>query len=117
MPKGMNSLANLEKGRATRFGANGDRTAKEAGKRSAEVRRELRALSEDMREIATPERRCELAERLLQNMPKSPEWFKLGLRVLGELPPEQMQVQTAALSEAAKADLDRLLEETKGVIY
>lgn len=50
-------------------------------------------------------------------MPKSPEWFKLGLRVLGELPPEQMQVQTAALSEAAKADLDRLLAETKGEIY
>lgn len=117
MPTGMNSRENLKKGRATQFGANGDRTAKAAGKRSAEVRRELRAFAEDMREIATPERRYELAEKLLRNMPKSPEWFKLGLRVLGELPPEQMQVQTAALSEAAKADLDRLLAETKGEIY
>ena len=115
MPKGMNSLSNLEKGKATRF--NGEGTAKAAGKRSAEVRRELRAFTEDMREAATPEKRYELAEKLLRNMPKSPEWFKLGLRVLGELPPEQMRLQTSALSEAAKADLDRLLEETKGKIF
>ena len=110
MPTGMNSWENLKKGVKTRFNSEG--TAKAAGKRSAEVRRELRAFAEDMREAATPERRYEL-----RNMPKSPEWFKLGLRVLGELPPEQMQVQTAALSEAAKADLDRLLAETKGEIY
>lgn len=43
MPTGMNSRENLKKGVKTRFNSEG--TAKAAGKRSAEVRRELRAFT------------------------------------------------------------------------
>ncbi len=48
MPRGMhpNSLANLQKGKATQFGANGDSTAKEAGKKSAEANAERRTMRE-----------------------------------------------------------------------
>ena len=54
-----------------------------------------------------------LAAKLVMNMDKSPEWYKLGLRMLGELPPEQVDVRNSVLSADAKADLDRLLAETK----
>ena len=33
-----------------------------------------------------------LAAKLVLNMEKSPEWYKLGLRMIGELPPEQMDL-------------------------
>ena len=48
MPRGMhpNSLANLQKGKATQFGANGDSTAKKAGEKSAETRAERKTMRE-----------------------------------------------------------------------
>ena len=49
-------------------------------------------------------------------MDKSPEWYKLGLKMIGELPPDQIDVKTTTLSDEAKAELDKLLEETKGEI-
>jgi len=124
MPRGQNpnSLANLKKGRASQFGANGDRTAKEAGIKSGEARREIHSVAEEMRAIVDEQsadgttRRKDLAAKLVLNMDKSPEWYKLGLRMLGELPPDQIDVKTTTLSDEAKAELDKLLEETKGEI-
>lgn len=50
MPRGThpNSLANLKKGKATQFGANGDSTAKEAGEKSAEKRAERKTIKEGL---------------------------------------------------------------------
>ena len=50
MPRGdhPNSRANLLKGKATQFGANGDSTAREAGKKSAEKRAERKTLREGL---------------------------------------------------------------------
>lgn len=50
MPRGThpNSLANLKKGKETQFGANGDSTAKEAGKKSAESRAQRKSMREDL---------------------------------------------------------------------
>lgn len=124
MPKGdnPNSRANLKRGRATQFGANGGRTAREAGIKSGESRRKISSIAEEMRALLDAPnkdgstRRKTLAVKLVLNMDKSPEWYKLGLRMLGELPPDQIDVQTAALSDEAKADLDKLLEETRGEV-
>lgn len=124
MPRGQNpnSLANLKKGRATQFGANGGRTAKEAGIKSGEARREMASIAEEMRALLDEPnkdgstRRKTLAAKLVLNMDKSPEWYKLGLKMIGELPPDQIDVKTTTLSDEAKAELDKLLEETKGEI-
>ena len=50
MPRGThpNSLANLKKGKATQFGANGDTTAKEAGRKSGESRAERKTFREGL---------------------------------------------------------------------
>ena len=124
MPRGdnPNSRANLKKGRATQFGANGSRTAREAGIKSGESRRKISSIAEEMRALLDAPnkdgstRRKTLAVKLVLNMDKSPEWYKLGLRMLGELPPDQIDVQTAALSDEAKAELDKLLDETRGEV-
>ena len=124
MPRGQNpnSLANLKKGRATQFGANGGRTAKEAGIKSGEARREMASIAEEMRALLDEpnkdgsSRRKTLAAKLVLNMDKSPEWYKLGLKMIGELPPDQIDVKTTTISDEAKAELDKLLEETKGEI-
>lgn len=124
MPRGQNpnSLANLKKGRATQFGANGGRTAKEAGIKSGEARREMASIAEEMKALLDEPnkdgstRRKTLAAKLVLNMDKSPEWYKLGLKMIGELPPDQIDVKTTTLSDEAKAELDKLLEETKGEI-
>ena len=116
MPRKMhpNSLANLKRGKATQFGANGERTAKEAGKQSGESRREISSFAEALRAQMNGETREKLASALIVNMPKSPEWYKLGLRMMGELPPEQVDVRATALSTEAQEQLDKLLEETRG---
>ena len=106
MPRGQNpnSLANLKKGRASQFGANGDRTAKEAGIKSGEARREIHSVAEEMRAIVDEQsadgttRRKALAE-----------WYKLGLRMLGELPPEQVEVSKPAMEMAG--EIQAALEE------
>ena len=33
-----------------------------------------------------------MARKILEKMPESPEWCELGLRLLGELPPERQRV-------------------------
>lgn len=120
MPRGQhpNSLANLKKGKATQFGANGDSAvrASEMAVRASAAKRgiaeEMRALLEEPNKDGNTKRKV-LAAKLVMNMDKSPEWYKLGLRMLGELPPEQVDVRNSVLSADAKADLDRLLAETK----
>lgn len=118
MPRGQhpNSLANLKKGH--RFGS-ADGSARENAKRASAERRDIAA---EMRALLDTEdangntRRKALAAKLVLNMEKSPEWYKLGLKMIGELPPDQIDVKTTTLSDEAKAELDKLLEETKGEI-
>ena len=120
MPRGQhpNSLANLKKGKATQFGRTGDSAVKasEMAVRASAAKRgiaeEMRALLEEPNKDGSTKRKV-LAAKLVMNMDKSPEWYKLGLRMLGELPPEQVDVRNSVLSAEAKADLDRLLAETK----
>lgn len=94
MPRGQhpNSLANLKKGH--RFGSTDDSARANAVKASAERRGiadEMRALLEEPNKDGSTRRKA-LAARLVLNMEKSPEWYKLGLRMIGELPPEQMEM-------------------------
>ncbi len=104
MPRGQhpNSLANLKKGKATQFGVNGDSRAKAAQAKGKLAQMERKSIAEEMHALAdeTDEngssRRKALAEKLVLNMEKSPEWYKLGLRMLGELPPEQVEVSRPA---------------------
>lgn len=103
MPRGMhpNSLANLKKGKATQFGS-GDPRASAAQAMGKLAQIERRGIADEMRAImdAPPcdgmSSRQELARKLVANMDKSPEWYKLGLRMLGELPPEQVEVSRPA---------------------
>lgn len=99
MPRGThpNSLANLKKGKATQFGKTGDSAARAsaAGVKSHQERRniaeEMKALLDEPNKDGSTRRKA-LAAKLVLNMDKSPEWYKLGLRMLGELPPEQMNL-------------------------
>lgn len=100
MPRGThpNSLANLKRGKATQFGADGDSRAKEAQAKGKMAQAERRLIAEEMRALLDEpsrdgsSRRRTLAAKLVLNMEKSPEWYKLGLRMIGELPPEQMHL-------------------------
>lgn len=89
-----NSLANLAKGR--KFTASDDSARKAAAKASAEKRslaEEMRALLDEDTETGKPRRKA-LAAKLILNMEKSPEWYKLGLRIMGELPAENVNINT-----------------------
>ncbi len=98
MPRGQhpNSLANLKKGH--RFGHTDDSRTKEAQKKGMQAQIERRGIAAEMRALLDAEdgkgntRRKALAAKLVLNMEKSPEWYKLGLRMIGELPPEQAEV-------------------------
>lgn len=122
MPRGQhpNSLANLKKGH--RFGHTDDSRTNEAQKKGMQAQIERRGIADEMLTLLDAvdangnTRRKALAAKLVLNMDKSPEWYKLGLRMLGELPPEKIDVKTTTLSDEAKAELDKLLEETKGEI-
>lgn len=98
MPRGQhpNSLANLKKGH--RFGHTDDSRTNDAQKKGMQAQIERRGIADEMRAILDEPnkdgstRRKSLAAKLVLNMDKSPEWYKLGLRMLGELPPEQAEV-------------------------
>lgn len=100
MPRGThpNSLANLKKGKATQFGADGDSRARAAQAKGKLAQAERKGIAEEMKALLDEPnkdgstRRKALAAKLVLNMDKSPEWYKLGLRMLGELPPEQMNL-------------------------
>lgn len=118
MPRGQNpnSLANLKKGH--RF-SSADGSARENAKKASAERRgiaeEMKALLDEPNKDGSTRRKT-LADTLVHNMEKSPEWYKLGLKMIGELPPDQIDVKTTTLSDEAKAELDKVLEETKGEI-
>ena len=118
MPRGQhpNSPANLKKGH--RF-SSADGAARENAKKASAERRgiaeEMKALLDEPNKDGSTRRKT-LAAKLVLNMDKSPEWYKLGLKMIGELPPDQIDVKTTTLSDEAKAELDKLLEETKGEI-
>lgn len=87
-----NSLANLKKGKATQFGPRGDPVADAARANSHKSATERMCIGDAMVSIMDDKRRREIAEKIVQNMDKSPEWCKLALRMLGELPPEQTEL-------------------------
>lgn len=102
MPRGThpNSLANLKKGH--RFDSSDDSARKAARKASAEkhgIAEEMKALLDEPNKDGSTKRKA-LAAKLILNMDKSPEWYKLGLRMLGELPPEQVEVTKPAMEMA-----------------
>lgn len=114
MPRGThpNSLANLKKGK--RFGNSDDPVSNKARDNSHKAAAERKGIADEMRAImdAPPcdgmSARQELARKLVANMDKSPEWYKLGLRMLGELPPEQVEVSRPA--EEIAQDIREALE-------
>lgn len=116
MPRGThpNSLANLKKGKATQFGASGDTVADRARENSHKAAAERKGIAGEMRALLDEpskdgsSRRKALAAKLVLNMDKSPEWYKLGLRMLGELPPEQVEVSRPA--EEIAQDIREALE-------
>ncbi len=117
MPRKMhpNSLANLKKGK--KFGNSDDPASNNARANSHKSADKRHTIAEEMHQImngdGTP---AALAKKLVTNMGKSPEWFKLGLRMLGELPPEKVDIRAAALSTEAQEQLDKLMDETRGDI-
>ena len=119
MPRGThpNSLANLQKGKATRFGADGDSRAKAAQARGKLAQAERKGIADEMKALmdAPSEdgmtRRRDLAMKLVLNMDKSPEWYKLGLRMIGELPPEQVEVSRPA--EEIAQEIRDVLEQRR----
>lgn len=119
MPRGThpNSLANLKKGKATQFGASGDPVADRARKNSHKAAAERKGIADEMKALmdAPSEdgmtRRRELAMKLVLNMDKSPEWYKLGLRMIGELPPEQVEVSRPA--EEIAQEIRDVLEQRR----
>lgn len=119
MPRGThpNSLANLKKGKATQFGADGDSRAKAAQARGKMAQAERKGIADEMKALmdAPSEdgmtRRRDLAMKLVLNMDKSPEWYKLGLRMIGELPPEQVEVSRPA--EEIAQEIRDVLEQRR----
>lgn len=114
MPRGThpNSRANLKKGKATQFGADGDSRARAAQAKGKLAQAERKGIAEEMKALLDEPnkdgstKRKVLAAKLVMNMDKSPEWYKLGLRILGELPAENVKVSTgdfSALDEAFAA--------------
>lgn len=119
MPRGThpNSLANLKKGKATQFGASGDPVADRARKNSHKAAAERKGIAEEMRalmdepaEDGTPRRKI-LAAKLVLNMANSPEWYKLGLKILGEMPPDQVEVSRPA--EEIAQEIRDVLEQRR----
>lgn len=123
MPRGThpNSLANLKRGKATQFGADGDSRAKAAQAKGKLVQAERKRIADEMLALLDApgkdgvSKRQELADQLMQNMGKSPEWYKLGLRMIGELPPEHTEAaamngppQDDPLTKSLREEAERL---------
>lgn len=114
MPRGThpNSLANLQKGK--RFSSADDSARINAAKSSAA----RRGIAEEMKLLLDEPgkdglaRRKALAAKLVMNMEKSPEWYKLGLRMLGELPAEEVKVSSGDFS-ALDAAFDALGDDKR----
>lgn len=126
MPRGThpNSLANLQKGK--RFGSGKDRAtsdARKAHEKATQARKAnftvkelmLNLLEEPLQNGGTL--REALVRRTVKmaadgNLPA----FQYIMRIIGEDPGDIVNIKTPQLSEDAKADIDKLLKETRGEV-
>lgn len=118
-----NSLANLKKGKRFGNGEGNTLDAREENKKSTAVKRENKTL----RELA-----IDFAEKPLENGKTFKTAFIMRLakmaadgnlpamqyfaKLIGEDPGDVVTVNTPQLSEDAKADIDKLLKETRGEV-
>lgn len=126
MPRGThpNSLANLQKGK--RFGSGKDGAtsdARKAHEKATQARKAnftvkelmLNLLEEPLQNGGTL--REALVRRTVKmaadgNLPA----FQYVMRIIGEDPGDIVNIKTPRLSEDAKADIDKLLKETRGEV-
>lgn len=124
-PKGKhpNSLANLKKG--PRFGSGAGNTvdARKANEKSTEKKRAKQSIQEIALELVdTPQQngktlRQALAMRLIKMAADGNlSAIQFLMKVIGEDPGDVVTVKTPQLSEDAKADIDKLLKETRGEV-
>lgn len=124
-PKGKhpNSLANLKKG--PRFGSGAGNTvdARKANEKSTEAKQANKTIKEIALELvdAPQQNGKTLREGLTVRLIKMAEEGNLAaiqflMKVIGEDPGDTVTVKTPQLSEDAKADIDKLLKETRGEV-
>lgn len=124
-PKGKhpNSLANLKKG--PRFGSGAGNTvdARKANEKSTEAKRANKTIKEIALELvdAPQQNGKTLREGLTVRLIKMAAEGNLAaiqflMKVIGEDPGDTVTVKTPQLSEDAKADIDKLLKETRGEV-
>lgn len=122
-PKGKhpNSLANLKKG--PRFGSGAGNTvdARKANEKSTEAKQANKTIKEIALELvdAPQQNGKTLREGLTMRLIKMAAEGNLAaiqflMKVIGEDPGDTVTVKTPQLSEDAKADIDKLLKETRG---
>lgn len=122
-PKGKhpNSLANLKKG--PRFGSGAGNTvdARKANEKSTEAKQANKTIKEIALELvdAPQQNGKTLREGLTVRLIKMAEEGNLAaiqflMKVIGEDPGDTVTVKTPQLSEDAKANIDKLLKETRG---
>lgn len=124
-PKGKhpNSLANLKKG--PRFGSGAGNTvdARKANEKSTEAKQANKTIKEIALELvdAPQQNGKTLREGLTVRLIKMAAEGNLAaiqflMKVIGEDPGDTVTVKTPQLSEEAKADIDKLLKETRGEV-
>jgi hypothetical protein len=124
-PKGKhpNSLANLKKG--PRFGSGAGNTvdARKANEKSTEAKQANKTIKEIALELvdAPQQNGKTLREGLTVRLIKMAAEGNLAaiqflMKVIGEDPGDTVTVKTPQLSEDAKADIDKLLKETRGEV-
>ena len=124
-PKGKhpNSLANLKKG--PRFGSGAGNTvdARKANEKSTEAKQANKTIKEIALELvdAPQQNGKTLREGLTVRLIKMAAEGNLSaiqflMKVIGEDPGDTVTVKTPQLSEDAKADIDKLLKETRGEV-
>lgn len=89
-------------------------TSQKAIERRTEIQQEQKKISEYMREMLDENKRKTLAGQIIVNMGKKPEWYKLGLMMLGEMPEEKVSVSVDKIdSEETQAMLLELKKNAK----
>ena len=117
MPRGEhpNSRANLnpEKGKGTRFKKN-DARAVECGRKSGGARREMKSISEELKDMLSETdkdgntRRKLMASIAIKNAKNSSKWFELMLKLAGEMPAD---VQIINIDKPDSEDVQAMLKE------
>ena len=124
-PKGKhpNSLANLKKGPRFGSGAGNTVNARKANEKSTEAKRANKTIKEIALELvdAPQQNGKTLREGLTVRLIKMAAEGNLAaiqylMKVIGEDPGDTVTVKAPQLSEDAKADIDKLLKETRGEV-